>query len=156
VLPSPCWCVALASPTRAAVWRMISPRMYDSVKRFDPTRSSSSAAAAVAPTANAIAHEKPRAMLFKLIFPARRWRNVHPRRSGGSKMERSLGASARRASRFDQRRRGIDGEEIVAIQLGERALAFDAEVRENDQGQRNPRNRDDRVHGNTRGCGFCA
>src|SRR6478752_798187 len=39
VLPSPCWCTTPASPADSAVRLIISPRMYDSVKRFDPTLS---------------------------------------------------------------------------------------------------------------------
>jgi hypothetical protein len=37
VLPSPWLCAAAVSPAACADCLMISPRMYDSVKRFEPT-----------------------------------------------------------------------------------------------------------------------
>ena len=44
VLPSPCRCTAAASPAACAVCVRISPRMYDSVKRLEPTLSLAAAA----------------------------------------------------------------------------------------------------------------
>ena len=52
VLPSPWLCVTAASPAPLADCLMISPRMYDSVKRFEPTLSVG-AAVAVAPNPQA-------------------------------------------------------------------------------------------------------
>src|SRR5438270_893216 len=52
VLPSPWLCVTAASPALFADCLMISPRMYDSVKRFEPTLSVG-AAVAVAPNPQA-------------------------------------------------------------------------------------------------------
>src|SRR5439155_16412256 len=46
VLPSPWLCAAVVSPPAVAVCLMISPRMYDSVKRLDPTLSVAAPAAA--------------------------------------------------------------------------------------------------------------
>ena len=37
VLPIPRWCTAGVAPGPRALCAMISPRMYDSVKRFEPT-----------------------------------------------------------------------------------------------------------------------
>src|SRR5262245_6430941 len=48
VLPRPWLCVAVVSPAACALWRMISPRMYDSVKRLEPTVSGAADAACVA------------------------------------------------------------------------------------------------------------
>ena len=58
VLPSPRWCTTVVSPAASAVCLMISPRMYDSVKRFEPTLSVGAAAAAAAiEAANIIANK---------------------------------------------------------------------------------------------------
>src|SRR5437899_95477 len=46
VLPSPWLCAAVVSPAAVAVCLMISPRMYDSVKRLEPTLSVAGLAAA--------------------------------------------------------------------------------------------------------------
>src|SRR3982074_3095919 len=52
VLPSPWLCVTAAPPAPCAHRLVISPRMYDSVKRFEPTLSVG-AAVAVAPSPQA-------------------------------------------------------------------------------------------------------
>src|SRR5450631_70815 len=48
VLPSPWLCAAAASPAACADCLMISPRMYDSVKRLEPTLKVGAAVAAAA------------------------------------------------------------------------------------------------------------
>src|SRR5439155_26455616 len=55
VLPRPCRCSALVDA--AAAWVSISPRMYDSVKRFEPTCNTCSFAACAMPKAEKNIHQ---------------------------------------------------------------------------------------------------
>src|SRR5215831_2294248 len=64
VLPNPCWCVAVVSPAACAVCFTISPRMYDSVKRLEPTLSPVDAGNTVAGINRAAAANA--AILFRL------------------------------------------------------------------------------------------